>query len=39
MVVLVGTPRAIAIAVGNNKVARRYSFLSHRLKELRRPGD
>jgi len=34
MVVLVGTPKALAIAVGNNKVEKRYSHLSHRLKEL-----
>jgi exodeoxyribonuclease V alpha subunit len=34
MVVLVGTPKAIAIAVSNNKVEKRYSHLSHRLKEL-----
>jgi exodeoxyribonuclease V alpha subunit len=34
MVVLVGTPKALAIAVGNNKVETRYSHLSERLQEL-----
>ena len=34
MVVLVGTPKALAIAVGNNKVETRYSHLSGRLQEL-----
>ena len=32
LVVLVGQPRAIGMAVGNDKVARRYSGLSERLR-------
>lgn len=39
MVVLVGTPKAIAIAVGNNKVAKRYSHLAQRMKEFYQPGN
>jgi exodeoxyribonuclease V alpha subunit len=34
MVVLIGTKKALAIAVGNNKVEKRYSNLSQRLKEI-----
>ena len=34
MVVLIGTKKALAIAVGNNKVENRYSNLSQRLKEI-----
>jgi exodeoxyribonuclease V alpha subunit len=33
LVVLVGTPRAIAIAVNNDRVAQRYSGLAERLSE------
>ncbi|HEY65752.1 MAG TPA: ATP-dependent RecD-like DNA helicase [Caldilineae bacterium] len=34
LVVLVGTPRAIAIAVRNDRVAQRYSALAERLRNL-----
>ncbi|MGI6307442.1 MAG: ATP-dependent RecD-like DNA helicase [Dethiobacteria bacterium] len=34
LVVLVGTPKAVAIAIGNNKVEKRYSNLAGRLKEI-----
>jgi exodeoxyribonuclease V alpha subunit len=33
LVVLVGMPRAIAIAVNNDRVAQRYSALAERLQE------
>lgn len=33
LVIMVGTKRAMAIAVKNNKMDRRYSYLTHRLKE------
>lgn len=33
MVVLVGTKKALAIAVKNNKVAERYSYLAQRIRE------
>ncbi len=33
MVVLIGTRKALAIAIGNNKVERRYSELARRLRE------
>jgi len=33
LVVLVGTPRAVAIAVNNNRIADRYSALAERLRE------
>jgi exodeoxyribonuclease V alpha subunit len=32
LVVLVGSPRAVAIAVNNNKIADRYSALAERLR-------
>ena len=34
LVVLVGTPRAVAIAVNNNRIADRYSGLSDRLRPI-----
>ncbi len=34
LVVLVGTPKALAIAVRNNKTARRYTHLKYRLRTL-----
>jgi exodeoxyribonuclease V alpha subunit len=34
MVVLVGTKKALAIAINNNKVVERHTALSERLKEL-----
>jgi exodeoxyribonuclease V alpha subunit len=32
LVVLVGSPRAVAIAVNNNRIADRYSALAERLR-------
>jgi hypothetical protein len=35
MVVLVGTKKALAIAVNNNKIENRYSWLAPILKKMR----
>lgn len=33
LVVLIGTKKALAIAVKNNKIAKRYSYLNHRIRD------
>jgi exodeoxyribonuclease V alpha subunit len=37
LVVIVGSKKALAIGVGNNRVMKRFTFLSERLREEQKP--
>ena len=37
--VMVGSKKALAIAVKNNKTVKRYTYLGERLRDLKQPGD